>query len=163
MTTPRLQAWRDWRSRNLRGTVWEPAILDAEVPRRFQPIYTVVLPLKLLLFAGFGVAGTAARVPTVDLITSITYGDIWTVMLGLTAIIALAGEVFRREQLALYGLIALIIGFATYPLGAAVLWAGGDGDRAPLAIGLWVLLVTPSWRVIDLVRTIRRRHEAQAS
>lgn len=162
MTGRRLQAWRDWRSRHLRGTVWDPGILDAEVPRRFQSLYTVVLPLKLALFAGFGIAGTIVRVPTVDLVTSVNYGDVWTVMLGLTAVLALAGEIYRREQLALYSTIALVIGYATYPLGALVLTAGGDLDRAPLAIGLWVLVVTPAWRIIDLVRTIRRRREGQA-
>lgn len=163
MTGRRLQAWRDWRSRNLRGTVWEPGVLDGEVPPRFRPIYTVVLPLKLALFAGFGIAGTIVRVPTVDLVTSVSYGDVWTVMLGLTAVLALAGSVYRREQLELYATIALVVGYATYPLGAAVLSLACDVDRAPLAIGLWVLIVTPAWRIIDLVRTIRRRREGQAA
>ncbi|MBY0395011.1 MAG: hypothetical protein K2X91_00885, partial [Thermoleophilia bacterium] len=95
MTGRRLQAWREWRSRNLRGTVWEPGILDPEVPRRFQPLYTVVIPLKLALFAGFSIAGTLVRVPTVDLVTPVDYGDVWTVMLGVTAVLALAGAIFR--------------------------------------------------------------------
>lgn len=163
MTGRRMQAWRDWRSRHLRGTVWEPGALDAEVPRRFRPIYTTVIPLKLALFLGFSVAGTLVRVPTVDLVTSVSYGDVWTVMLGVTAALALAGAIFRREQLELYATIALVIGYATYPLGALVLTFAGDADRAPLGIGLWVLIVTPAWRIVDLVRTIRRRREGQAA
>lgn len=150
---------RRWAGKHLRGTIWEPGILATEVPRRFRPIYTVVIPVKLALFASFGIAGSITRVPTVASVTSLTYADVWTVMLGLTALTALAGEIYRREQLALYSTIGLVVGYATYPLGAWVLWAGGDAVRAPLAIGLWVLIVTPVWRIVDLVRTIRRRRE----
>lgn len=155
-------ALQRWASSHLRGTVWEPGGLDAEVPRRYQALYTIVIPLKLLLFAGFGIAGTLVRIPTVDLVTSITYGDLWTSMLGLTALLALAGSIYRRELLELYATIALVVGYATYPIGAAVLALAGDSDRAPLAIGLWVLIVTPAWRIVDLVRTIRRRREGRA-
>lgn len=149
-------------SSKLRGTVWERGALTGEVPHRFRPLYTIVIPAKLALFAGFGIAGALVRVPTVAQVTSVTYADLWTLMVGLTALLALAGAVFRRELLELYATIGLVVGFATYPLGAAVLTAQGVADSAPLAIGLWELLITPAWRVVDLVRTIRRRREGLA-
>lgn len=133
-------------------------MLDQEVPRRFQPLYTIVLPLKLALFAGFGVAGTLEALRHADGV--IGYNELWTIMLGATALLALAGLIYRREHLELYATIALVGGFATYPLGALYLAAIGEPDLAPLAIGLWALVVPPAWRIIDLVRTIRRRREA---
>lgn len=81
-------------------------------------------------------------------------------MVGITGILSFAGLVWRHEGLELYSAIALIVGFATYPIAALILWLGtGDLDRAALAAGLWAFLVLPIFRVSDIVRTIRRRHE----
>lgn len=146
----------------LRSTIWDPSLLE-EVPRRFRPIYTTVLPIKYALFTLFGVIGTLTLVPTITQLTSVDYGDVWTAMVGLTGGVCLAGLIWRREQLELYSLIALVVGFSTYPIGALILWIGtADSSRAALAAGLWVFLILPIWRVSDLVRTIRRRREASA-
>lgn len=149
------------RSRLLLRTIWDPSLLE-EVPQRFRPIYTVVLPVKYVLFALFGLIGTLTIVPTVADLTSVDYGDVWTAMVGLTGGVCFAGLARRIEGLELYSLIALVVGFSTYPLGAAILWIQGDVTRAPLAAGLWVFLVLPLWRISDLVRTIRRRREGAA-
>jgi hypothetical protein len=143
----------------LRSTIWDLSLLE-EVPQRFRPIYTVVLPVKYALFALFGFIGTLTIVPSVVELTSVDYGDVWTAMVGLTGGVCLAGLIWRRERLELYSLIALVVGFATYPVSALVLWVlAGDSDRAALAAGLWVFLILPMWRISDLVRTIRRRRE----
>lgn len=149
----------DRRRRLLRSTIWDLSLLE-EVPARFRPIYTVVLPVKYTLFALFGLIGTLTVVPTIVTLTSVDYGDVWTAMVGLTGGVCLVGLVRRLERLELYSLIALIIGFATYPIGALILWLGsGDSDRAALAVGLWVFLILPMWRVSDLIHTIRLRRE----
>lgn len=146
-----------------RATIWDPSLLQ-EVPQRFRPIYTVVLPVKYVLFAAFGFIGTLTIVPSVAAATSVDYGDLWTAMVGLTGVVCLAGLVWRREQLELYALIALVVGFATYPISAGILWlTTHDLERAALAVGLWVFLILPMWRITDLVRTIRRRREAPPS
>lgn len=151
--------WRKSEARLLVGTIWERALLE-EVPRRFRPIYTIVLPLKYFIFTLFGLLASANRIPTIDHLTSVDYGDLWTAMVGLTASLCLAGLIWRREQLELYSLILLCAGLATYPIGAAVLAIAGDSDRAPLAVGLFVFLVLPIWRIFDLVRTLRLRKES---
>ena len=149
--------------RFVRSTIWDPSLLE-EVPRRFRGIYTVVLPIKYALFAAFGIIGALTIVPSVAIATSVDYGDLWTAMVGLTGLICFAGLVFRRESLELYALIALVIGFATYPLSALLLWiTTGDLNRAALGVGLWVFLILPMWRVTDIVRTIRKRRESPSA
>jgi hypothetical protein len=144
-----------------RGTIWDVSLLE-EVPRRFRPIYTTVLPIKYALFALFGIIGTLTTIPTIVDLTSVDYSDIWTAMLGLTGLVSLAGLIWRHEQLELYCSIALIIGFSTYPVASIMLWiVEGDLQNAALAVGLWGFLVLPMWRTVDLVRTIRRRREGQ--
>ena len=145
----------------LRGTIWDAELLR-EVPRRFRGIYTVALPIVYALIVGFSVAGTWARVPSVDLVTSVDYGDVWTVLLGLTSLATGVGLVWRREGLELYATIALVIGYATYPIAAGLLWIfAADATRAPLAFGLWVLVVLPIWRIFDLIHVIPRRRDGE--
>jgi hypothetical protein len=144
----------------LRRTIWAPELLE-EVPHRFRGLFTVALPLSYGVISAFGVAGTLTRVPSVALVTSVTYGDIWTLLIGVTALLALVGLIRRLEGLELYAGIALVVGYATYPLSALKLWMfDADIDRAPLAFGLWAFVILPAWRAVDATRIIRRRAEA---
>lgn len=146
-----------WR-RAIRGSIWDPALLE-EIPLRFRPLYTVALPANYALFGLFGLLGLLTAVPTVAALTSIDYGDVWTMMVGLTGAISLVGLVGRRPQLELYALIALVVGFATYPIALLILALVGKSTLA-LAAGTWAFVVLPIWRVSDLVRAARRRERA---
>lgn len=134
--------------------------LESEVPERFRSLFRVFLPIKYLMFILFGASALVFSVPTVAETTSVTYNDIWAFMVGVTATVSLLGLVFRLEKVELYASIALLVGLATYPLLLLLLVVQGMPERLPAAIGLFGFLTLPTWRVLDIIRVIRRRMEA---
>ena len=139
-----------------RGTIWDPALRD-EVPERFRSIYTVVLPLKYALFFGFGVAGSLSFIPVFSRVVSLAYADLWTLLVGIFSLAALIGLVFRIAMLELYATILLDVLLMVYVIALLVLGLSGDLGRFALSIGVPVFVVLPTWRVLDIIRTERRR------
>jgi hypothetical protein len=143
-------------ARLLRGTIWDPVLLE-EVPPRFRWLYTVLLPVNYTLLALFGAFGIIATIAPVAQVTSLSYANIWTLMVGLTATLTLVGLACRLEAMELYCGIALTIGMATYPVADVILSLRGDLQHASLAFGLFTFILLPSWRVVDIVRIRRHR------
>ncbi|MDB5716253.1 MAG: hypothetical protein JWO15_3650 [Sphingomonadales bacterium] len=135
---------------------------EKEVPERFRTLFRVFLPAKYVIFILFGAAALTFKVPAVTEVTSMTYNDIWAFMVGLTAAVSLLGLIFRLEKVELYATIALVVGIATYPFFLVTLVIGGQPDRLAAAIGLVGFLFLPSWRILDIVRVIRRREEIRS-
>lgn len=140
----------------LQGTIWDRSLLE-EVPQRWRSLYTIVLPLKYALFVGFGIAGTLSRIPAVGEFFSVGYGEIWTILVGFTGALSLAGLVFRRAHLELYATIVLDTLLLSYLGSLVALGVAGDVDRMALAVALPVVFILPAWRIVDIVRTERRR------
>lgn len=140
----------------LQGTIWDRSLLE-EVPQRWRALYTVVLPLKYLLFLGFGIAGISTRIPAISEFVSVGYGDVWTVLVGLTGALALVGISARRPLLELYAAIVLEVLLLSYVCSLLALAAAGDLDRLAMAVGFPIVLGLPAWRIVDIIRTERRR------
>jgi hypothetical protein len=141
-----------------RGSVWDKSLLE-EVPARFRSLYTIVLPVKYFIFFLFGVFGVIYQnAPTLAKVTSESYVDIWTLVVGAAALVCLLGLAARRAQAELYATIILVVTLASYPLSLIWVGIGGDLEKLDLGIGLFVFLVLPTWRIFDIVRTERHRH-----
>lgn len=147
-------------------TIWNRDLLE-EVPTRFRGLYTVLLPVNYGLLVMFGLLGTLAVVgpaaPVAQVTSSLSYATIWTLMVGVTALVTFTGLAFRREWLELFAGIFLIIGMSTYPIADVVLSLTGDLRHASLSFGLFTFVLLPLWRTVDLVQVLRLRHAAEVA
>jgi hypothetical protein len=143
-------------TRLIKGTIWDESLLT-EVPRRFRSLYTIVLPIKYGFFFLFGVIGLIAdTAPTLAVLTSPSYVEIWTLVIGACAAISFVGLAIQHFRMELYATVVLSIMLFSYPL-ALIVEGFGDIQKLDLGVGLLVFLVMPVWRVFDIVRTERRR------
>lgn len=150
---------RPWARRLARGTVWDTALLEQEVPRRFRGIYTTVLPLEYATIAAFASVVLGSRTQgAIARISSGQYADLWTLAIAVLSVLAGIGLCFRLERLELVATLVLVAGLVTYPIANIIIGAH-EGNLLQMGLGivLFQLIYFPVWRLFDIARTARRR------
>lgn len=139
-------------------TVWSPGAL-ALVPRRFRPIYRIVLPIVDVLSVGFSLAAIAFGSRVVERATSGWYVYFWAVLVGLSAIAALVGLVFLLDWVEILGKLGLCVSLASFIfLLIQAARFGATSTLLTLCITVGFLLF-PLFRIFDLIGELARKSE----
>lgn len=139
------------------ATVWSHYNKTA-VPKRYQGIYTVVLPFKYTIIALYGLVSIGYPLSSIDLTMGIIYGDLWSFSLMITGLASLVGIAFYPkllwvEAIALCGILALMGAYII-----CIFWAGlaGHENFRFLSLLLTAMFIwVPYWRLIDIIRELR--------
>jgi hypothetical protein len=148
----------------LRHSVWSPGNLD-DIPERYRGLYRFVTPIKIALFAIFGLVGTEARVPAIDDTFGIGYGDFWTIAMFATSVVAFASAAFypAAKRLEMVAVICMTMLMGIYALAVLIqALIAGDPDRLAFGVAVFIFLVFPTWIVVDLLYEVRPKEVVPA-
>ena len=140
-------------------TVWSH-YNTANIPPRYQLLYTFVLPFKYTAIMLYGMLSIAVPITSIDLVFGNIYGDIWSVALMLGGIGALVGICFYArliwlEAVSAVMLVTLMAIYVGCIFIAAI--AGAEGFRFLSLLLVFIFLPMPAWRVFDIVKELRPR------
>lgn len=138
-------------------TVWSH-YNTANIPPRYQLIYTLMLPLKFALIGLYGALSISVPITSIDLIFGPIYGDMWSFALMVSGLGAFVGICFYArliwvEAIALIMMVTLMALYVGAIFTAAIL--GAESFRFLSMLLVLVFLPMPSWRVWDIVRELR--------
>lgn len=143
-------------------TVWSH-YNTAKIPPRYQLLYTTVLPLKYTAIALYGLLSIPVSVSSIDLVFGNIYGDLWSVAVMGSGLLALLGVSFYArliwlEAIACVSMVTLMVAYLVCIFIAAV--AGAEHFRFLSMLLVFIFLPMPSWRVLDIVRELRPPRES---
>jgi hypothetical protein len=118
------------------------------------------------LYAWWGIQAIVSKIPTIDTVSSNTYGIIWAGSIALFSLIALCAAIsvyfvtkfpqVLKKRIELYAVIVLLGFIAVYPLSLTVLSFHGDISRQATTVLAYSYLVFPLLRVRHLNRRIKQ-------
>ena len=143
-------------------TVWSQEN-TANIPPRYQLLYTFVLPFKYTAIFLYGLLSVTMQVTSIDIVFGDIYGDMWSIGLMLGGLLALIGISFYArliwlEIIADVALVTLMVIYVGCIFAAAVL--GAESFRMLSLVLVTIFLPMPSWRVLDIVKELRPARES---
>lgn len=146
-----------WMRNVFQKTVWSH-VMQAEIPPRYELIYTAVLPFKYFMIGMYGLLSIGAPITSIDLVFGDIYGDIWSTALATCGFGAVIGVIFYNrliwlEALATVTMVTLMLLYVGCILTAFLL--GAEAFRFLSLLLVMIFLPMPSWRVYDIVRELR--------
>lgn len=151
-----------WMRGLFQKTVWSH-YNTANIPPRYQLLYTFVLPFKYTAIFLYGMLSISVPLTSIDLIFGDIYGDIWSIALMLGGLFALIGVCFyaRLIWLEVVSDVALVTLMVVY-IGCIFIAAlvGAESFRFLSLLLVIIFLPMPSWRVLDIVRELRPARES---
>lgn len=133
-------------------TVWTPGALD-RIPRRWRPMYQVVLPVIDLSFVGFGLASFVVGSKIVeDFVPALR--PIWAMVILLGALGALLANVFLWKRFEFFSRLGLSIGLLIYAVATVWYMFRGNDSSILTLIFVEARLVAIVWRMWDLTEDI---------
>ena len=143
-------------------TVWSQEN-TANIPPRYQLLYTFVLPFKYTAIFLYGLLSVTMQVTSIDIVFGDIYGDMWSIGLMLGGLLALIGISFYArliwlEVIADVALVTLMVIYVGCIFAAAVL--GAESFRMLSLVLVTIFLPMPSWRVLDIVKELRPARES---
>lgn len=146
-----------WMRGLFQRTVWSH-YNTANIPPRYQFIYTFVLPFKYLMIGLYGMLSIAVSITSIDLVFGNIYGDIWSVALMVSGFGAMLGVCFyaRLIWVEVVAAVMMVTLMAIY-IGCIAVAAivGAESFRFLSLLLVCIFLPMPSWRVLDIVRELR--------
>lgn len=148
---------RVWMAAAFRTTVWSSEN-TANIPPRYQLLYTLVLPLKFLVVGSYGWLSVGHPISSIDLVFGPIYSTIWSASIGLTALAATLGVCFYArliwvEAVALVFMVTLMVAYIGCIFAAAM--TGAETFRTLSLLLVFASMPLPAWRVYDIVRELR--------
>lgn len=148
---------RVWWRGLFQTTVWSH-YNTANIPPRFQLLYTLVLPLKFLVIGGYGALSVGVPITSIDIVFGTIYGDFWSIALMLAGFGAAIGIAFyarliRVELVALAFMVTLMTFYIGCILTASAL--GAESFRFLSLLLVLVFMPMPLWRILDIVKELR--------
>lgn len=142
-------------------TVWSH-YNTANIPPRFQLLYTFVLPFKYFAIFTFGLLSISVPITSIDEVFGVIYGDIWSVALMLGGFFALVGICFYArliwvEVVADVAMVTLMVVYIGCIFISAIV--GAESFKVLPLLLVVIFLPMPSWRVLDIVRELRPARE----
>lgn len=148
-----------WMRGMFQRTVWSH-YNTANIPPRYQLLYTFVLPFKYLAIMLYGMLSIAVPITSIDLVFGNIYGDMWSIALMLGGLGALLGVCFYARLIWLEAVSAvLLVTLMLIYVGCIIIAAIGGAEpfRFLSLLLVFIFLPMPSWRVFDIVKELRPR------
>jgi hypothetical protein len=139
--------------------IWAKGSLP-NVPRRFRAIFTVLLPLKYVMFTAFGIAAMFHTPPTLAAGINDLYGSIWSVAITVFSAASLVALALQL-RVELYTTLCFLFAMVSYPTLAFIGGLDGNVDRGTLAFAISTFLLLPGWRYADLLVVEWKRKQAE--
>lgn len=134
--------------------------------KRPQPVLTdsslnMALSVKYIIYSAFGFSGMLFAIPSVSELAGVVAAQTLGAMIGLLGIMAAVSTVravksLGWETVELYATIALVAFVSMYNVCLIYLTVHGSDSRVGLTIIATALLVMPVWRIISIVRKLRK-------
>jgi hypothetical protein len=145
--------------RILSATIWNPTSLPL-VQKRFRPIFTVYLPLVDGFFILLGIFGLWIGSKVIQDFTLPWYNTFWSFLIGTAALCALLGLLFEWLWVEMLGKLILVVSLASYGLLLGLNVATGAYNSALTITLTLIVILTPAFRIGDLVGQIAKREGA---
>lgn len=134
-------------------TVWTPHALD-RIPRRWRPVYRVVLPVIDASFVGFGLASFFVGSKIVEDFALPWFRPVWALVIFVGALGAFASNVFLWKRFEFFSRLGLSIGLLIYAVATVSYMLRGNDSSILTLIFVEARLVAIIWRMWDLTEDI---------
>ena len=132
-----------------------------------QPVLTdsslnMALSVKYIIYATFGISGMLTTIPSVTEVAGAVAAQALGGAIGVLGIMAAVSTLravksAHWERVELYITIALVAFVSMYNVCLIYLTVHGSDTRVGLTIIATALLVMPVWRVISIIRKLRKQ------
>ena len=155
---------RFWHKDSGPRTIWTKGGVEG-IPKRFQFLITVVMPLHYILITLFGIFVAIFPLETFSIFIGPVFSSIWAILLALFGILSFISLVLRSKA-EMYTSIVVTFLLSVYPFYLIFLTVyesimDHDLGRIALIFAITIYLIMPAWRVIDIVLELRKTQQRQ--